>query len=214
MSFPLFPSDQDLYTNAVGTVYQYSAARTAWLLKYQANVLGNTGMQGPTGPQGDVGVTGAFGGPPGETGPQGETGVAGASGQSWSDMTDITSSCTYYGWASFYQQHVWVKVAGSMIYLKWWLEGPNDGSGNMKFEVPADYTIYSADNYYIPVEFIWCNNNGSCGGLVSMGWLMDGTHNCRMVWCSPNFVSSGTGGWTTTPGQTVGSHGALIYASA
>ena len=71
MSFPNGATDGQLYTTALGTLYQYSAARTAWL------ILGG-GTIGPAGQTGVMGQTGLMFAP--VTGIQGQTGVQGSQG--------------------------------------------------------------------------------------------------------------------------------------
>jgi hypothetical protein len=87
MAFPISPTDGQLYTTSLGTIYQYQAIQDRWLL-YSHTIVGETGAQGftglpgPTGllgPTGIIGFTGAqgFTGAPGFTGAQGVTGIVG-----------------------------------------------------------------------------------------------------------------------------------------
>lgn len=91
MAFPVNPSDNELYTNNLGTEYKYVAADTKWIINSQEITgatgaqgetglpgVGGTGLQGETGLPGSVGETGASG--IGETGLQGETGLRGFTG--------------------------------------------------------------------------------------------------------------------------------------
>jgi len=73
MSFPNSPTNGQLYTNALGTVYLYDSTRTAWNISTQT-VTGVTGLQGITGV--GTGATGVIG----PTGIQGNTGIAGGTG--------------------------------------------------------------------------------------------------------------------------------------
>lgn len=77
MAFPIDPSDNDTYTNALGTQYVYSAARGAWIIRSED--IGLTGVQGVTGLPGPAGVNGATGvaGPAGAAGAPGVTGLSG-----------------------------------------------------------------------------------------------------------------------------------------
>jgi len=96
MSFPSNPSDQQTYTNSIGTVYVYNLSRNAWNIK-TTNIgvtglqgvtgiaLGSTGIQGVTGLIGGTGIQGVTGliggtGIRGETGIQGQTGIQGVTG--------------------------------------------------------------------------------------------------------------------------------------
>lgn len=100
MAFPISPVDNELYTNAIGTVYRYDATDDKWVI-YSQEVQGFTGVQGetgfgfpgetglmgPTGWQGDTGSQGTTGpqglgltgliGTTGLEGPQGDTGIQG-----------------------------------------------------------------------------------------------------------------------------------------
>lgn len=87
MAFPLSPSNLDEYTNNLGTVYQYIAADTKWIIKSQVvtgatGIQGVTGLIGLTGSQGVTGLRGLSGtaGAAGATGSQGVTGSQGIQG--------------------------------------------------------------------------------------------------------------------------------------
>jgi len=77
MAFPTDPSDGQIYTSPLGTVYEYSLANDAWY-KLTGGTQGDTGLQGVTG----VGLGGQIGatGIQGVTGIQGSTGVAAVPG--------------------------------------------------------------------------------------------------------------------------------------
>ena len=99
MSFPANPSDQQTYTNPIGTVYVYNLSRNAWNIR-TTNIgvtgiqgltglaLGSTGISGQTGIQGGTGILGqtgirgmtGLGGLVGGTGIQGGTGIIGGTG--------------------------------------------------------------------------------------------------------------------------------------
>jgi len=72
MAFPISPSDGQLYTSSLGTVYEYEAANDRWLLSSHV-MVGETGLRGLTGAQGETGLRGL-------TGAQGETGLRGLTG--------------------------------------------------------------------------------------------------------------------------------------
>jgi len=60
MSFPVNPSNDEIYINSLGTQYKYVSADSKWIIESKA-VLGNqgvTGLQGVTGTQGVKGDTG------------------------------------------------------------------------------------------------------------------------------------------------------------
>lgn len=89
MAFPSSPSNNDYYTNPLGTVYQYKSSRNAWNIVSQnygatgiqgaTGLIGGTGVQGIQGNTGVQGITG-FHGITGLQGIQGITGVAGITG--------------------------------------------------------------------------------------------------------------------------------------
>jgi hypothetical protein len=84
MAFPISPSDGQLYTSSLGTVYEYEAANDRWLLSSHV-MVGETGLRGLTGAQGETGLRGLTGaqgetGLRGLTGAQGETGLRGLTG--------------------------------------------------------------------------------------------------------------------------------------
>jgi hypothetical protein len=63
MSFPLNPSNDEIYINALGTQYKYVSADSKWIIESK-EVLGNqgvTGLQGATGDQGTQGTQGVTG---------------------------------------------------------------------------------------------------------------------------------------------------------
>jgi len=93
MSFPIGPSDNQLYTNALGTVYKYVAADGKWIIVSQ-EIQGYTGAQGVTGLVGVTGIDGIIGST-GVTGVQGYTGLSGlASNTQIKYLTSNFSSTT------------------------------------------------------------------------------------------------------------------------
>lgn len=90
-SFPYPASDGEIFTNNLGVMYSYSAARTAWIIVSQAvtgnqgltGLVGETGVPGSTGPQGMTGAT------TGLTGFDGVTGSAGITGLGYPGNTGV-----------------------------------------------------------------------------------------------------------------------------
>ena len=107
-SFPLNPTDGELFTTDLGTTYSYKAAVKAWRIVGQTligatgvdgatGIQGDTGLYGPiglTGPQGVQGVTGPYYGPPGVTGFPGPTGAQGVTGPYvvYNNLMDLRAS--------------------------------------------------------------------------------------------------------------------------
>lgn len=83
MAFPINPVDNELYTNAIGTIYKYNATDDKWVI-YSQEVQGFTGVQGETG-IGIIGETGLKG----TTGWQGETGLSGTTGPQGLGLTGL-----------------------------------------------------------------------------------------------------------------------------
>jgi collagen type VII alpha len=125
MAFPINPSANELYTNAIGTTYIYNATDDKWLI-YSQEVQGFTGVQGETG-IGYQGITGFSGvtGLIGETGTQGETGASGETGTS-----GLVVNQPFFNTASRYQligssgEEVWC-VSSSTVFtgLSWTRSG-------------------------------------------------------------------------------------------
>jgi len=95
MSFPANPSDQQTYTNPIGTVYVYNLARNAWNIKTTA--VGVTGIQGMTGlALGSTGISGQTG-IQGLTGIYGQTGIRGSTGIQGVTGIGVSSTVAYGG---------------------------------------------------------------------------------------------------------------------
>ena len=149
MSFPANPSDQQTYTNPIGTVYVYNLSRNAWNIR-TTNIgvtgiqgltglaLGSTGISGQTGIQGGTGILGqtgirgmtGLGGLVGGTGIQGGTGIIGGTGiqgvgisTTWTGFTPTT-----FGWTTDRTTDCSYSKTGTRIWINYYIRGTSNST--------------------------------------------------------------------------------------
>jgi hypothetical protein len=131
MSFPANPSDQQTYTNPIGTVYVYNLSRNAWNIR-TTNIgvtgiqgltglaLGSTGISGQTGIQGGTGATGIQG----ITGFYGETGIQGVGiSTTWTGFTPTT-----FGWTTDRTTDCSYSKTGTRIWINYYIRGTSNST--------------------------------------------------------------------------------------
>ena len=121
MSFPQTPTNGQLYSNPIGTQFQYDSTRHAWNIVSQA-VTGVTGVQGPTGIQG-LGQTGI-------QGMQGDTGLQGFGSPQY-NAGSLTGASKQISWFNGIKQKLSIGSTG-MVYM-------TDGTQGSNSQLVMDY---------------------------------------------------------------------------
>lgn len=220
MAFPTSPTNGQLYTTNLGTMYIYNATYTRWEIYSQ--VFGITGMPGQTGIQGVTGRDGAavaqgntglqgqtglqgFTGTKGSTGSQGTTGIQGSQGPTGAfggpqGTTGLQGTTGFY-----YDNTVWtgwnfsfdgitglsVSYAQKQVGKLVFIRVKAFGYSN---SVQKFFSLPKTINgdYTFPARIYMNNDTQQTSGMVLLGNAADTASVCT------NWGYSGIYGWPTT----------------
>ena len=199
MSFPLSPSDQQYYTNALGTQYQYSASKNAWLIVTQN--LGVTGVQGPTGIVGLTGIQGQTGvqGVTGLIGVTGIQGIAGTSAEQFSGLTGNQAATTSVNTLGSIQ---WSASANTNYYWEFnGLYSGVTGTGSpvswLGFTGPASPSGWTQCLSFFPIGTTSISNvnvSTTYGALMGGSITYNGNGPGNRVWCTGYMFNGSSAG--------------------